>query len=157
MDGESCPPYPHHSWLAHWLSVQPPLVLDVHERCHVTHHLQLATRGDAEIRWTCRGAETTHHAMTGSLGFFPCDHLTHGMSITATDGFLAYDVMIPDRHVHTVCAAEGLRPAPEFRTFPDFRDALIQSCLLRLSTQRGGHQVSEDIGDEIAARRIVLR
>jgi AraC-like DNA-binding protein len=157
MDGASCPPYPHHSWLAQWLSVQPPLVLDVHERRHVTHHLQLTTSGDAEIRCTCHGAETTCHSVAGSLGFFPCDHLTHGMSITAADGFLAYDVMIPDRHLQTVCATEGLRPAREFRALPDFRDALIQACLRRLSARPGGHRVPEDIGDEIAARQIVLR
>lgn len=157
MHGESCPPHLHHAWLAQWLSVQPPMVLDVLERRHVTHHLHLTTSGDAEIRWTCHGFKTTCHSVAGSLGFFPCDHLTHGMSITAAAGFLAYDVMIPDHHLHTVSAAEGLRPAREFRALPDFRDALIEACLLRLSARPGGHQVSEDIGDEIAARQIVLR
>lgn len=33
----------------------------------------------------------------------------------------------------------------------------MQASLLRLSTKIGGRQVSEDIGDEIAARQIVLR
>lgn len=34
---------------------------------------------------------------------------------------------------------------------------MMEPCLLRLSTRAGEHQVSEDIGDEIAARQIVMR
>jgi AraC family transcriptional regulator len=40
---------------------------------------------------------------------------------------------------------------------PVFRDALMGASLLRLSTKTEGRQVSEDIGDEIAARQIVIR
>lgn len=161
MDGEHCPPtppYPHHSWLAQWLSVQPPQVFDVHERRHVAHHLLLTTSGHADIRWTSRAGETECHSVAGSLAYFPSDHLAHSMSVTSADGFMAYDVMIPERHVHTVCATEGLPPSSDgLPAILGFRDALIEACLVRLSARCGAHQVSEDIGDEIAARQIILR
>lgn len=44
-----------------------------------------------------------------------------------------------------------------FSVIPAFRDALLEASLLRLSSRAGDHHVSEDIGDEIAARQIVMR
>lgn len=157
MDGEYCSPYPHHCWLAHWLAVHPPRVFDVHECRHVSHHLLLTTSGDADIRWRSCGTETAYHSGVGGLGFFPCDHRVHSMSITSADGFVAYDVIVPDRHIRAVCAAEGVPSLHELRAVPDFRDALMAAGLLRLSSRPEGHAVSEDIGDDIAARQIVLR
>lgn len=157
MDGECCSPYPHHSWLAHWLTVHPPRVFDVHECRHVAHHLLLTTSGEADVRMTNPGTDLTYHSAVGGLGFFPCDHLVHAMSITTADGFTAYDLMVPDRHIRTVCVSEGLEPVAALRAIPDFRDPLMQASLLRLAARAEGHQISEDIGDEIAARHIVLR
>ena len=157
MDGECCPPYPHHSWLAHWISISPPQVFDVHECRRVTHRLLLTTGGEADVRWRCGDAETAYRAAPGGLGFFPCDHLTHSMAFTSAAGFTAYDVIVPEQHLRAVCAAEGLEPAPPLRASPDFRDPLLEASLLRLSTRAAGHQLSEDIGDEIAARQVVLR
>ena len=157
MDGECCPPYPHHSWLAHWISISPPQVFDVHECRRVTHRLLLTTGGEADVRWRCGDAETAYRAAAGGLGFFPCDHLTHSMAFTSAAGFTAYDVIVPEQHLRAVCAAEGLEPAPPLRASPDFRDPLLEASLLRLSTRAAGHQLSEDIGDEIAARQVVLR
>ena len=157
MDGECCSPYPHYSWLAHWLAVTPPRIFDVHECRHVAHHLLLTTSGAADVVWTTRGTELSYHSSVGGLGFFPCDHRAHAMSITAADGFTAYDVIVPERHIRTVCVSEGLRPAPDLRTVPDFRDTLLEVSLLRLATRTEGHQIAEDIGDEIAARQVVLR
>jgi AraC-like DNA-binding protein len=157
MSGEHCSPYPHHSWLAYWISVHPPQVFDVHERCHVAHHLLLTTSGSADVRWGSGGAETAYHATVGTIGFFPCDHQPHSMSITSVDGFIAYDVIIPDRHLRTACAVEGVPPMHGLRAVPAFRDALLEASLLRLSAFVAGRQVSEDIGDEIAARQVLLR
>jgi AraC family transcriptional regulator len=157
MSAEYCSPYPHHSWLAHWIAVRPPQVFDVHERCHVAHHLLLTTSGDADIRWMSGGTEMAYHSAIGSLSFFPCDHQPHSLSITAVDGFIAYDLIIPDRQLRTACVAEGVPPMGELRVVPGFRDGLLEASLLRLSTPAAGRQVSEDIGDEIAARQILLR
>ncbi|MCE9631240.1 MAG: AraC family transcriptional regulator [Planctomycetia bacterium] len=157
MDGDCCSPYPHHSWLAHWLAVHPPRVFDAHDCRHVAHHLLLTTVGEADIRWGSCGTEIGYHSAVGGLGFFPCDHHVHSMSITSADGFVAYDVIVPDQHIRAVCAAEGVPSLHELRAVPDFRDTLMAASLLRLSARLEGHPVSEDIGDDIAARQIVLR
>jgi AraC-like DNA-binding protein len=157
MDRECSSPYPHHSWLAHWLAVHPPQVFDTHERRHAAHHLLLTTSGDADIRWRSCGTETAYHSVLGGLGFFPCDHHVHSMSITSTDGFVAYDLIVPDRHIRAVCATEGVPSLHELHAVPNFRDALVAASLSRLSRRLEGHSVSQDIGDDIAARQILLR
>jgi|GEM_PF-1938588 len=157
MDGDDCSPYPHYSWLAHWLAVEAPRVFDVFACRHVTHHLLLTTHGDADILWKTRGATTGFHASGGSIGFFPCDHQRHTMSMTSACGFTAYDVLVPDSHIQLVCRTEGLLPVTDIRAVPVFQDVLLGASLLRLSTHTEGRQISEDIGDEIAARQIILR
>lgn len=79
------------------------------------------------------------------------------MSITSAGGFEAYEVLLPAWHVQRICVAEGLRSAPNLLAIPSFRDRLLEASLLRLSSKIVGRQMSEDIGDEIAARQIVLR
>lgn len=157
MDASLCSPYPHHAWLAHRLVVKQPRIFELHECRHVTHHIMLTVAGAADIHWTTRGIDTAFHSEVGGLGFFPCDREMHTMAITAADGFGAYDVLIPDEQLRNFCLSEGVQPSAEFRAVPVFRDALMEACLLRLSTKAGGHPVSEDIGDEIAARQVILQ
>jgi len=157
MDASLCSPYPHHAWLAHWVAVTSPRVFEVHECRHVTHHIKLTVKGAADVRWITRGIDTSFHVAVHSLGFFPCDREMHSMAITAADGFNAYDLLIPDQHLRHICLSEGVQPSTEFPAVPVFRDELMEACLLRLSTKAGGHQVSEDIGDEIAARQVILQ
>lgn len=157
MSGEHEAPYPHHSWLAHWLAVDPPQVFDLHECYHVAHHLLLTTSGDADIRWTTCGTETAYRSGLGSLGFFPSDSHAHSLSITSANGFVAYELIIPDQHLRTFGAAEGMSPPRGLRATPVFRDALLEASLLRLSSRAAGRQVSEDVGDDIAARHVVMR
>jgi AraC-like DNA-binding protein len=157
MDGDSRSPYPQFAWLAHWLSVGSPRVYGVHQCRHVTHHLLLTTSGDADIHWETQGTDTLFHAAAGGVSFFPCDRHEHTMSITTAGGFAAYDVMIPAWQVERVCEAEGLRSVMDFQAVPMFRDKLMEASLLRLSLRVEGRQISEEIGDEIAARQIVMR
>lgn len=157
MDGEYGSPYPHYSWLAHSLSVRPPRVFGVHECRHVAHHLVLTTSGDADIVRTSRGVGRAYHTTSGAIGFFPGDGHVHTMSITATGGFVAYDLSIPVWQMRAVYGAEGLQLTHDFQAIPDFHDTLMHACLLRLAMRPDGHHVSENIGDEIAARQILLR
>jgi len=157
MDACSCSPYPHYAWLAHRIAVQPPSIFDVHECRHVTHHVMLTVTGAADVHWSTRTGERTFRTAMGDLGFFPCDREVHTMAVTTADAFGMYDVLIPDQHIRRICAAEGVQPSAEFAACPAFRDALIEASLLRLATNAEAHQVSEDIGDEIAARQIVMR
>lgn len=157
MDGESRSPYPHHSWLAQRLSVVPPRVFDVQECRHVTHHLLLTMSGEADIVRTSQGVQQAYHSSSGAIGFFPRDNLMHALAITTAAGFVAYDVLIPTGQIRAVGSEEGLRPALEFQAVPDFRDTLMRASLVRLATRTTAHQVSEEIGDEVAARQILLR
>ena len=47
MDGATLSPYPHYSWLAHWIAIQPPKFFEIHEGRHVTHRLLLTISGNA--------------------------------------------------------------------------------------------------------------
>lgn len=147
-------PYPHHSWFADDISIKSPRLFVVHERVHAAHHLLLTTGGDAHIRWTTCGAETVFHVVPGCLTFFPSDRQMHSMAITAGMGFAACGVIIPDWHVGVTARGEVL---PNLAARPMFRDTLLQACLLRLVVNPASHQLSEDVGDDIAARNIVLR
>jgi hypothetical protein len=71
--------------------------------------------------------------------------------------FSAYNVPLAAVHVQRVCGEEVLNPALNLRAIPSFRDGLMQASLVRLSSRTEGRQISEEIGDEIAARQIVLR
>jgi AraC-like DNA-binding protein len=157
MHGELTSPYPHHSWLAEWIAIHPPQVFGVRERRHVAHHLLLTTSGDADVRWRTGGAEMAYHSASGSLGFFPCDDRVHSVSITSANGFIAYDVTIPEWQLRSVCDAEAVPPMRALRAAPVFRDPLLEASLMRLATYSAGRQVSEDIGDEVAARQVLLR
>ena len=157
MDAFRCSPYPHYVWFAHWLTIHPPRVFNVYESRHVTHRLLLTTSGNADVLWAARGTETAFRAVVGEIGFFPCDRETHTMSMTSADGYEAYAVSLPDDHLCRVITSEGLEIAANFHAIPAFRDTLMEASLLRLSSRTNGRQVSEDIGDEIAARQVVLR
>ena len=157
MHGDSRSPYPHYAWLAHWLCVESPRVYAVHQCRHVAHHLLLTTSGAADIRWERQGMETSFHATAGGISFFPCDGEGHTMSITSAGDFAAFDVMIPAWQVRRVCEVEGLEPVADFEAIPMFSDALIQAGLLRLALRVDGRPISEEIGDEIVARQVVLR
>lgn len=157
MDGDFRSPYPHYVWLANWLSIESPRVFCVYQRRHVTHHLMLTTSGDASIQWGTQGMDTLFRTTAGGISFFPCDGRAHTMSITTAGDFAAYDVMIPAWQVQRVCESEGLRAVMDFHAVPMFRNKLVEVSLLRLSLNGEGRQLSEEIGDEIAARQIVLR
>jgi AraC-like DNA-binding protein len=157
MHEEPLSPYPHYTWLGRWLSIDSPYVFGIHRCRHVTHHLIVTVAGDAAVRWQTRGKEVSFHANAGGISFFPCDHHVHTLSMTTAGGFLAFDLMIPERQVAHVCEAEGMRLASSFQTVPIFSDTLMEASLLRLSLRAAGRQISEEIGDEIAARQILMR
>lgn len=157
MDGAALSPYPHYSWLAHWISLRTPTVFALHETRHVTHRLLLTTAGEASVAWTTGGREVSFHSADGDIGFYPCDHASHALAITARGPFEAYQVLVPDRHLRDEGDSEDVLVEGDHRAVPVFRDAVIRACLLRLAGGDGSRQISENVGDEIAARQIVMR
>ena len=154
MDGATLAPYPHYSWFAYWLAIQPPRIFAYAEDRHVTHRLLLTTAGDADIAWTAGGREEVFHSSAGDIGFYPCDRAMHALSITAASGYRGYTILLPDGHLRPRTAPGDAGP---LRTVPVFRDPLIHASLLRLSEAGGVREISEDVGDDIAARQIVMR
>jgi AraC-like DNA-binding protein len=143
--------------LAHQLIIRPPRLFNSVRQRRVTHHLLLTTAGDADIRCETNGVETRFHAEVGVLGWFPCDREDHIMSITAANGYAAYEVSIPVEQVPQRDSGDGKPATSRFQPTPLFRDSLIEAGLFRLTAQREGQQVSESIGDEVAARQILTR
>jgi AraC-like DNA-binding protein len=66
-------------------------------------------------------------------------------------------MFLPDKHLCEISLSDGMHPGNAFHAIPVFRDALLHASLVRLAGGSGCRQVSEDIGDEIAARQIVMR
>lgn len=157
MDGATLSPYPHYSWLAHWIAIRPPRVFASFEARHVSHRLLLTTGGESRIAWTAHGTSALFRSTIGDIGFYPCDSAPHGLTFTATDAYQAYAILLPANHVCAIGASDDLHPEFMPRAVPVFRDTVLQACLLRLSEGSGCRDVSEDIGDEIAARQIVMR
>jgi len=117
----------------------------------------VTTHGAADVVWVTRGTETPFHTAAGDIGFFPCDDETHTMSMTSATGYQSYAIFIPVEQLCRVSASEGMKPAVNFSAIPVFRDTLLEASLLRLSTSPASRQVSEDIGDEVAARHVIIR
>jgi AraC-like DNA-binding protein len=152
MDGASICPYPHYSWLAYSLSIRPPRLLDVHQCQHVTHWLLFTTEGHADVTWTSNGCETRFRAAPETVGFFPRDGDTHVMAVTAADGYRGHVLCLPVGHL-----PPRAPPTASLPTLPEFRDATLTACLHRLAILQTGCPLAEGVGDEIAARQIVLR
>jgi AraC-like DNA-binding protein len=152
--------YPHYSWLAHWLTIRPPHVFARYECEQVNHLLMLTTDGAADFVWATDKAEITFHATAGDITFFPCDYARHAVSMTAGAGYRAYVLCLPETHLRGMLDAENMPPETGHRAIPIFQDTMMRASLLRLSgvsepeKKRG---VSCDIGDEIAARQIIMR
>lgn len=152
--------YPHYSWLAHWLTIHPPHIFARYECEQVNHLLMLTTDGGADFVWVTETAEIRFHATAGDITFFPCDHARHAVSMTAGAGYRAYVLCLPESHLRVMQDAEHTPPEADRRAIPIFQDAMMQASLLRLSgwSEQGKKRgVSCDVGDEIAARQIIMR
>ena len=157
MAGAHLSPYPHYSWLAHWLRIGPPRVFDLHECRHVTHRIVLTTEGVADVAWRTNGTDARFRVTLGDIGFFPCDRAEHVFAFTTSSRYRAVVVCIPERQLLAPAAVE-IPHAPDcFRAIPVFQDALIQASVARLSAAGGRQPISALVGDEIAARHVLLR
>lgn len=157
MDGARVSPSPHYSWIAYWLTIDPPRVFGLHECRHVTHRLLLTTEGAADVEWRTKGSELRFHAGLGDLAFFPCDHAEHALSFTTAARYRAFVLCLPEGQLPPPGGAAERGPSDGFHAIPVFRDALMHASLVRLSGAGGRHPVSAEAGDEIAARHVLVR
>jgi len=157
MDESRLSPYPHLSWFAHGLNVRPPRVFVRHEYKAVTHRLIVTAEGDADFQWNSGADDLACHMTRGSLGFFPCDSAVHSLGITATGAYRGHALLVPIKHLESVCEAEGARQIVDFRVIPVFRDTLLLACALRLLDGESLGQLAAGVGAEIAARQVIMR
>ena len=154
MEGATLPPFPHYTWFAHSLAVRPPKFFTRYEGRNVTARLLLTVTGDADVTWTTAGTDATFHVTAGDIGFYPCDRVMHDLAIKAPAGYRAYMLLLPAEHV---CGPNESPPRGAVGAMPVFRDILMHASLLRLADGSARRDISEAIGDEIAARQIVVR
>jgi AraC-like DNA-binding protein len=130
----------------------------VHERSHDCHHLILITAGQARVTVQTECLATNVEWVCGSLAFFRRDYQPYELTIRSIDGMVACNVIIPRRQLPGSDRAVKVEPtqkgAPSTLAF---RDTLLEVSLLRLVTECAGSQVSEEVGDDVAARTILLR
>jgi AraC-like DNA-binding protein len=157
MDGSRLSPYPHLSWFGYGLAIRPPQVFFLHEYMAVTHRLIVNQEGDADFLWATGNTDVACHVAGGSLSFFPYDSAPHSLAITASGGYRGHELLVPRKHLESVCDAEGARHTADFRVMPVFQDTLLLACALRLLSGNAQGCLAGDVGDEIAARQLIMR
>jgi len=157
MDRANFCPFPHYSWLAYTLSIQPPRLFHVHRCRHVTHCLLFTTDGQADITWTANGIETRFRTSPELIGFFPRDHAEHVMAITSAGGYRGHLLCLPIGHLPSAALHDSAPPSAGFTAEPEFHDTALTAYLHRLATIPDACPLAEDIGDEVVARQILLR
>jgi AraC-like DNA-binding protein len=157
MDGSRLSPYPHLSWCSYGLTIHPPRVFVLHEYKAVTHRLIVTAEGDADFLWNDGADDVACHVTCGSLGFFPCDSGVHSLGVTATGAFRGHILLVPSKHLESVCEAEGARHAADNRIIPVFQDTTLLACALRLLVGDSLGNLAKDVGAEIAARQVLMR
>lgn len=139
--------HPHHCWLAYTISIVAPHLLHAHRCRHVTHRILITTSGRADVTWTTGGVEAGYQAAPGLVAFFPHDDARHVFTLVSADGYRGHVICLPADHLPFF----GLAARPEIA------DPALTAYLQRLATIRHGCPVAEGIGDEVVARRILVR
>lgn len=156
MDRSCLSQLPHHSWFGFSFGMQPTTTV-VFENREVTHTLALGTGGAVDVRWTLRGRERDYHHGLDQIAFFACDHEVHRRVIrSAGHPASCYVLKIPKRHLSDLAVSDEAGVPGECRSFMPCEDTVLRECLRLLATT-AGREVAEDVGSDIAARRLVLR
>lgn len=156
MERSRLSPFPHHSWFGFSVGLAPAMTCAIEVRAS-SHTLALGTAAAADVRWACRGRETSYLHAVDQISFFPCDDALHTF-VTRSAAALSstYVLKIPTIHLRDcVEVDEGAMPN-ECRALLPSEDYVLRECMIRLSGTVG-QGVEQDIGSEITARQLVLR
>lgn len=156
MDCSRLSSQPHHSWLSTPFVLQQATAVVLEQR-QTTHMLVIGTREAADIRWICRGSERAYHHGLDQVSFFNADDEDHTRLVRPTAVPSSANVLlIPKGHLDDMGTEDQAGPPGECRSFRPRVDAKLRDCLSLLCATSGRQEV-QDIGSEIAARRLVCR
>jgi AraC-like DNA-binding protein len=156
MDGARISPLPHYSWFGWTVEMQPATRAELQCR-GTTHAVALGLGWSVSVRWIHRGLERLYHHDTHQVAFFPADDEHHVRILRSADvpssGFL---LKLPRSHLGDLVESDEGRWSSDCRSILPRDDSVLRECTLRLAATTG-HGVANDIGAEVAARRLVMR
>ena len=156
MDGSRLSLLPHHSWFGFSFEM-PPATKAAHQSRETNHTLVMVTRGAVDVQWIRRGCERLYHHGLEQVAFFASDNESHIRTIrSAATPSSAYLLTMPPRHLIGLAESDGVCAPSDYAHFMPREDLVLRECLMRLASTTGCG-VSNEIGAEIMARRLVLR
>lgn len=157
MDGATYSPYLRYSWFHFRLEGNAdyrPFAFHMQSSAHV---VSLTARGQHAVRWISRGRETKWEETSGAVNFTPFDGEQHDFVTAMSPDFVSEVFFIPDRHLRTCLASEGMQPCGVLHHELARCDSVLQSCMTRLARDTDAHADNGDSRKDEAARRLVLR
>ena len=155
MDGALLSPFPHHSWLSFQVRVGPS-PLSFHMR-GVVHTVSLTVAGRHAIRQISGGRETRWTEDAGSVHFLPVDDEQRTFLTTAAPHASSAVLVIPRHHLDACLSRDGVEAPAEPRRVLAADDAVLRTCMQRLTAPTADGGIRPDVGVDEAARRLVLR
>lgn len=156
MDGARLSPFPHLSWLDFRVEARAARTTVVHMH-GVVHSVSLTVAGRHAIRWISRGRETRWTEDPGAVHFLPADGEWHDFETNADPYFASQVILIPRRHLHECLVAEGLEPPIEATRILARDDAVLRSCMARLTSPVPAGDRNADSWKDEAARTLLVR
>lgn len=157
MNRATLAPYPQLSWSGVWSTIGAEGATIELSMRQLTHCLIYTSRAPASVRWVRRCREERFRVDTGTVRFSPADDAEHTLVGDCRPGHRFFTLLIPPGHLSDVAEEEGIPTVPELRHSVSSSDAILTSCLRTLSRPRRVGDGAEGIGQEVAARSLLLR
>lgn len=152
--------FAHYMWLGNWHTTSTASPLVVVQRRMVTHGIHFLAKGRARVRWIHRGREKFFEAEPATVRLDPADDEEHTF-IGANGGAVAshsvFSMLVPEADAAAVLKADGVDALPTLNRLQVNHDAVLSSCMARLSRPFAEDDDPGEAGKEEAARRLLLR
>jgi AraC-like DNA-binding protein len=149
--------FQHYAWLGAWKTDSGHgSTVAIHMR-QVAHCCIYTSHSTASVRLICRGSEEQFAVAAGTVQFVPADGEVHALIYRCHPGHQFYMLLIPRAHLQSVTESEGISAVPELRQSLSHQDAVLTSCMARLSRYADKPSGAADGGRELAARSLMRR
>ena len=157
MDGATLSRFPHLSWMKSTYTVDPAAGPVCWHWRGTAHILDLFVRGRGSCRWLTHGQETEVAYRSGLINFVPADGGSHTCIGQAIEETTVFTVVMPRHHLDSIAEEDHVSARTEYRRLLSFDDAIVRSCMVRLSQSAGAPDQWRGFAKDEAARRLVLR